>query len=288
MIKSASGVRGISAHGPKPRPAPRMISKTAYHKLTAFDGLEILAAQHYHQPFPWHAHETFNLSLITGGTEGLQLPDTTLYAPAGHISITHPQEVHANPVLHAPGHSFYTFYVSPAVMARAAGGQPVYFPERVIYNEPLFSRLLHLTQRAIPDFNRLFGSFLRELIQQHSTSEPAPVNSVGGTGIETLKVRLIEQLHAPVSLEQLARQHGMNKFKLLRYFKQHTGLTPHGFVLMQRVEAAKHLLQQGHSLVDAGLAVGFYDQAHFSRFFKSFVGVSPGRYQSTVQPPLVF
>lgn len=99
-----------------------MTSLPTYHKFAAFDGLEMLAAPHYHQPFPWHVHDTFNVSLITSGTETIQLPTTTLYAPTGRLSLTHPQEVHANPVLHAPGYSLYTFYVSPAVMIYLAGG----------------------------------------------------------------------------------------------------------------------------------------------------------------------
>jgi len=267
-----------------------MTSETAYYRLTTFDGLELLAAERYHQPFPWHAHDTFNVSLITSGTESIQFHDTTIYAPAGQLSITHPLEVHANPVLHASGLSFYTFYVSPAVMAHAANNRAVYFRERVIYNPALFAQFWHLAQRVSqpePTFNHLFSAALRALVSEHSTRNPIPPEPASSATISTLKASLTEQLHTPVPLEQLARQHGMDKFKFLRYFKQHTGLTPHNFMLMKRVDAAKQLLQDGSSLVETALAVGFYDQAHFSRFFKSFVGVSPGQYQSITQPRLV-
>lgn len=267
-----------------------MTSVTAYHKLKTFDGLELLAAERYQQPFPWHVHETFNVSLIISGTESLQFHDTTLYAPAGRLSITHPLEVHANPVLHAPGYSFYTFYVSPAVMAHAANNKAVYFREQVIHNPALFARFWHLAQQISqpePAFDQLFSAALRALVSEHSTRGPLLPDPAGSATISSMKASLTAQLHLPVPLEQLARQHGMDKFKFLRYFKQHTGLTPHHFVLMKRVDAAKHLLHDGCSLVETALAVGFYDQAHFSRFFRSFVGVSPGQYQRQVQPPLM-
>lgn len=263
-------------------------STASYHKLAAFDGLELLAAKRYTQPFPWHAHDTYSLSLITGGTESIQLPTTTLYAPAGSLSITHPQEVHANPVLHVPGHSFYTFYISPEVLTRLANGLPVYFREQIIHNSLLFARFWQLAQQVSqpdPAFEERLAEALRELVGRYATPEPTCPDPADAQRIRLLKAQLGAQLYAPVSLEELARQHGLNKFQLLRYFKQHTGLTPHGYVLMQRVEAAKHLLRQGQPLVETALAVGFYDQAHFSRFFKSFVGVSPGRYQRIVQAP---
>jgi len=41
---------------------------------------------------------------------------------------------------------------------------------------------------------------------------------------------------------------------------------------------AKALLGQGWSIVRTALAAGFADQSHFTRHFKRFVGVTPGRY----------
>ena len=67
----------------------------------------------------------------------------------------------------------------------------------------------------------------------------------------------------------------------MRYFKQHTGLTPYGYLVLRRIDAAKHLLTQGCPLAAAALEAGFYDQAHLTPFFRRFVGVSPGAYQAS-------
>lgn len=160
----------------------------------------------------------------------------------------------------------------------------MHFWERVIDNAPLFARFWQLARHPGPDFGPQFGAALRDLIRHHGAPMPAPPAPANEDLLTALKASLAAHLHAPAPLAQLARQHGLDKFKLLRYFKQHTGLTPRGFVLMQRVAAAKQLLQQGSPLAETALAVGFYDQAHFSRFFKSFVGVSPGRYPGLRQP----
>ena len=261
----------------------KMIATTDYYTIAALDGLEALVARHYTQPFPWHMHDAFTISLVTHGTELIQLPETTLYAPAGSLSILNPHEVHATPLLHPTGYSFSTFYVSPEVMTNLAGGQPVHFSQRVIQHSTLYAHfwhLQHLVPRAGLPFEHAFTRGVRCLIAQYGgavgTKEPIATEE-----IRALQHLLTERLLTPPPLAQLARQYGLSKFQLVRLFKQQTGLTPQGFVLLQRIEAAKQLLRQGSPLVEAALAVGFYDQAHFCRFFKRFVGVSPGRYQTS-------
>lgn len=260
-----------------------MRATTGYYTFAALDGLEVLVAHHHAQPFPWHAHDAFTISLVTQGTELIQLPGTTLYAPAGSVSVLHPHEVHATPLLHSTGYCFSTFYVSPEVMTSLAGSQLIRFPQRVIQDSALYAHfwhLQHLVPHAGPQFAQAFMQGVGYLIAQHG-------GSIGAEGpaataeIRALQHLLTEQLLAPPPLTQLARQCGLSKFQLVRLFKQQTGLTPQGFVLLQRIEAAKQLLRQGSPLVEAALAVGFYDQAHFGRFFKRFVGVSPGRYQTS-------
>ena len=63
-----------------------------------------------------------------------------------------------------------------------------------------------------------------------------------------------------------------------RLFKEATGLPPHQYVILRRVERAKQFLQAGTdlSLTEVALRAGFSDQSHFSRHFKRFVGVTPG------------
>ncbi|MBW4457904.1 MAG: helix-turn-helix transcriptional regulator [Nostoc indistinguendum CM1-VF10] len=54
------------------------------------------------------------------------------------------------------------------------------------------------------------------------------------------------------------------------------GLSPHQYVLQNRVERAKKLITVCDSnLTDIALQVGFYDQTHFGKAFKRTVGVSP-------------
>jgi AraC family transcriptional regulator len=78
----------------------------------------------------------------------------------------------------------------------------------------------------------------------------------------------------------LAAVVGLNPYHFGRQFKAATGLPPHQYVILRRVERAKLLLQAGPglSLAKVALRAGFSDQSQFSRHFKRFVGVTPKRF----------
>lgn len=98
-------------------------------------------------------------------------------------------------------------------------------------------------------------------------------------------VRAVELLHArltdELSLGEIAVAVGVHPSHLSRTFHQHFGVTMSEYVRRQRVELARRLLTgTDRSLSDIALAVGFSDQAHFSRVFKQATGRTPGAYRT--------
>ena len=89
-------------------------------------------------------------------------------------------------------------------------------------------------------------------------------------------------LDAGPSLEQMAAAARLSSYHFARQFKEATGLPPHRFVIMRRVERAKHLLQGGNdfSLAEVAARAGFADQSQFSYHFKRLVGVTPGQFRA--------
>lgn len=90
--------------------------------------------------------------------------------------------------------------------------------------------------------------------------------------------RLGTDLGAALSLDQLARDVGVNKFVLIRRFRAQIGATPHQYRMLLRVEKARAQLARGVPLAEVAHGVGFADQAHFSRAFKRVLGVTPRTY----------
>jgi len=91
-----------------------------------------------------------------------------------------------------------------------------------------------------------------------------------------------EHLDAGPSLEQMAAVARLSSYHFARQFKAATGLPPHQYVIMRRIERAKQFLQRGDdfSLAQVAARAGFSDQSQFSYHFKRLVGVTPGQFQS--------
>jgi AraC family transcriptional regulator len=123
-------------------------------------------------------------------------------------------------------------------------------------------------------------SFSLYLIEQHCDRSQHISRPRGR--LSSLQLReTIELIHANLSeelcLAHLAASLNLSTFHFARLFKNTLGLSPHQYVLQNRVERAKKLMaiSRGSTLTDIALQVGFYDQTHFGKAFKRVVGVSP-------------
>jgi AraC family transcriptional regulator len=83
-----------------------------------------------------------------------------------------------------------------------------------------------------------------------------------------------------ISVELLAGLANLSVCYFVRAFKQSTGITPHDYLIRQRVERTKQLLSDSDMpLSEIALVAGFADQSHFSRRFRQHVGMSPRDYR---------
>src|SRR5262245_46464653 len=94
-----------------------------------------------------------------------------------------------------------------------------------------------------------------------------------------------EHLDACPTLGQMAAVARLSPYHFARQFKAATGLPPHQYVIMRRVERARELLQAGEDLplAEVALRAGFSDQSQFSHHFKRLVGVTPGQFRKSVR-----
>lgn len=97
--------------------------------------------------------------------------------------------------------------------------------------------------------------------------------------IESLKKAkkiLIENIHNPPSLKDLAYKSTINEFKLKKGFKELFGNTVYGFLQEYRLNEAKKLLETDDiNISEAAYLVGYKNISHFSTVFKKHFGYSP-------------
>jgi AraC-like DNA-binding protein len=92
------------------------------------------------------------------------------------------------------------------------------------------------------------------------------------------KTRIDADPSAQLTLSDLAREAGVSRFQLIRGFARATGLTPHAYILQQRLALARQLMARGRDLAEVALLTGFYDQSHLTHYFVRQFGVTPRRY----------
>jgi AraC-like DNA-binding protein len=82
-----------------------------------------------------------------------------------------------------------------------------------------------------------------------------------------------------LTLGEMAAEAAMSRYHFVRAFSRAVGMTPHAWQLDLRIQRARGLLEQGMTLADAALQLGFADQSHFQRAFKQRVAATPGEYR---------
>jgi PAS domain S-box-containing protein len=83
-----------------------------------------------------------------------------------------------------------------------------------------------------------------------------------------------------IPIPSLAGMCGMSERQFERKFKQHLNTTPQQFIIKTRVYAAcDDLRRTARPLASIATAMGFYDQAAFTRQFRKHMGITPMAYR---------
>jgi AraC family transcriptional regulator len=94
--------------------------------------------------------------------------------------------------------------------------------------------------------------------------------------LEYMNVHLNEN----VSLATISEELGISQYYFCRLFKQSTGMTPHAYLIQQRVNRSKQLLKQRELTInDIAIECGFANPSHFAKHFRNHTGISPKEFR---------
>ncbi|TVP58548.1 MAG: helix-turn-helix domain-containing protein [Nodularia sp. (in: Bacteria)] len=156
---------------------------------------------------------------------------------------------------------------------------------------PQLEQLLRLLQTELHQGGRMGRLYLESLanalvvnlLQDYSAIHPRITQFNQGLGDHKLLQithYIDEALDQDLKLAHLAQLAKMSQSHFSRLFKQSMGLSPHQYLLQQRVERAKQLLKHtNQSLVEIALACGFDSHSHFTRQFRQITGITPKAYR---------
>jgi AraC family transcriptional regulator len=122
------------------------------------------------------------------------------------------------------------------------------------------------------------------LLRHYCTSTPILRPLSGGLSSRRLQqtIDYIQaHLDAKLSLDILATELNLSVYHFCKLFTQSMGMPPYKYILQQRVERAKQLLNNSQrSLSDIALDCGFANQSHLNRHFTKATGISPKKYRN--------
>ncbi len=114
-----------------------------------------------------------------------------------------------------------------------------------------------------------------------------PVPDATGSGTATARQWALENLHEPMTLTDLAEHSHMSLRTFARRFTEEVGMSPGRWLIQQRVDRARHLLETTDQPVDeiAG-QVGFAGGTSLREHLHAAIGVSPLAYRRTFRGTL--
>jgi AraC family transcriptional regulator len=122
------------------------------------------------------------------------------------------------------------------------------------------------------------------LLRQYTTAQPRLSIYEGGLPQRQL-CRVLDYidtyLDQKIKLADLAQLLDISQFHFSHLFKQSMGISPHQYLLQQRVERAKQMLKQtDRSIVEIALECGFNSHSHLSKQFRQLIGITPSAYRA--------
>lgn len=88
-----------------------------------------------------------------------------------------------------------------------------------------------------------------------------------------------------IRVEDISKEFPLSSRSLQRLFNQYVGVSPKWVIKRYRLQEAAERLEQDAQIDRKGLAsdLGYFDQPHFIKDFKSIIGVTPGEYTRHVR-----
>lgn len=112
------------------------------------------------------------------------------------------------------------------------------------------------------------------------TGGPRDFRGLPPRALRRVMEHIKEHLEEDLSLDSLAALSGFSNYHFLRQFRASTGLTPHRYVLTQRLDRARELLLQSRlTVMDVAMRCGFDDASHFAECFRRRYKLTPSAFR---------
>jgi len=256
-----------------------------------------------------HSHESYSFGVTETGAQGFTCRHGRHVSGPGMVMAFNPDDPHDGYAAGDGGFTYRMVHIWPEFFASLTGAARRPLP---LFRSPVLDdaaiarslRRLHLTLTGpaseLERYERLTataGLLVRHASGRVRTPGPGPGPAPGPGPLPAsgpasgpagsdpgLAARIRALIHdagaaADLTADDLAMAAGCSRYAAYRAFYQAYGLAPSDYQRQLRVRAARRLLSRGVPPAMASAEAGFADQAHLTRWFRRYYGITPGAYR---------
>jgi len=252
------------------------------------DGMPV-EAMHAHfssHVYHRHSHESYSLGVTETGAQAFTCRHGRHVSARGMVMAFNPEDPHDGHAAVDGGFTYRMVHIWPEFFASLTGTPLPLFRSPVIDDPAMAASVRRLHQALtgpaseLERYERLAGT-ARLLVRHASGREPArrgPDRRVAARIRELIQDTGLNG--GELTADDLAAAAGCSRYAAYRAFSQAYGLAPSDYQRQLRVRTARSLLSAGVEPARAAAEAGFADQAHLTRWFRRYYGVTPGAYRS--------
>lgn len=271
-----------------------MINQSYYWTLPKMGGVEFFKAHYTNFSYAPHFHEDYAIGVVEHGVHAFYYRGENFAVTPNYVVTCQPGEIHTG----HPGNDltwqFRMLYIQPEVMCEVASDLGYHtstlpFIKQTIISHPTVIEAVRKFHQSadVGDSALSQDVQLRELLQvvlSHFSDIHLipPTITDEKSPIQRAKTYMQSHYADDISLDDVAQVAHLSKSYFIRAFRKHEGISPYAYLVQVRLNRAKALLKSGLPVVDVAQRTGFFDQSHLIRYFKRFLGTTPGHYQTTI------
>ncbi len=247
---------------------------------------------HYNE----HFHETLSIGAIEKGQTQYKHQDKVYMLEPNQLAVINPYEVHSCNPQKDQSRTYHMTYLDKdwckEIQINLFGhiDNFILVSKVEIHDKFLFDKYIKLNKLLLDksafylEKEEKLQIFLIELFKKYCDKD------FQFKKLETNRTKIVKKakeyiqknIKNNISLKDISDELNISSFHLIKIFKTQIYITPHMFLLNEKISEAKKLITNKVNISEVAYDLGFSDQSHFNRVFKKIVATTPNQYKKSI------